>query len=601
MGRFPSDAVRLSRLQPSPTLSPRARLGVSARLRHDTRSGTAMGAMFAAASRRKVTRAPADSAVHNAEKPLGLIDLTLLGVGGTLGSGLFLLAGRAARDIAGPAVTVSFALAGIACIFSGLSYAEMASRHPSCGGAYSFAYAAIGELPAFICGMCLFLEYSVSSAAIARSWAAYLGEAVEVLPSWVTGRSSEWSLLASLLVLGIALLLSGGMKEAKWVINIATALYALVVAMIVGVGSQKVDRANWQPFMPFGIKGLLQASSAVFFAYVGFDEVATVAEEARDAATTVPLAIMLSLLIVSCMYVVATLVLTGVVKYTDIDFDTPFSAAFRTSGAPVIAKLVGVGTAIGMMNTATVSLAAQPRIFFSMGRDGLLPSAFAESMRYTTLGCGVVVSLLALIVPTQALADVVSGGTLLAFLSTNIALLLTRFRLHSRSTKGPFLVFMCAAGCGIAGILIRLGVNGKVGRIPAVLIAVPVSVIPALALGFSGDFRGGIAHERISPSFLCPWVPLLPMLGVFTTCFLLSQLSAKALSALGVWLILSCIFYFCYGARHSKADHAYSGDGLGSADTNRSYNSFASIPLEANSYSSSGSIPDSPPVSEGLL
>lgn len=546
-----------------------------------------------AAMRRK-SSAPQNDAllVHTeSERPLNLTDLTLLGVGGTLGSGLFLLTGRAARLVAGPGVTLSFFVAAVACLFSALSYAEMSSRNPNSGGAYAFAYTALGELPAFLVGCSLTLEYGVSSAAVARSWASYLGDALGFLPGWLSGKGTIFSVLAFVLVLGVSLMLSMGMKEAKWVINSATLFYGLVVLIILVFGSRKVETENWDPFFPFGMHGVIAGSSAVFFAYVGFDEVATVAEEAQDSARTVPLAILLSLAIVTSMYIGASLVLTGLVDYTAIDTDAPFSAAFRGVGMPIIAKLVGFGTALGMMNTAAVSLAAQPRIFMSMGRDGLLPRAFAFSTGTTTVGCGVVIAILALMVETHSLADVVSGGTLLAFLATNVALLLTRSRIHSRARRAPILIYSFVGASAATGIVTRLVSNHELPQWVGLLICPPVVLIPAAMLLIS-DFEGGVQYERAAPSFMCPLVPVVPMLGAFTTCFLLFQLPNKALSALCTWLALAATSYFCYGARNAIIANSYLN--LSVASPTQSYNSFDELAMEARSISSIDSTPTSP-------
>jgi basic amino acid/polyamine antiporter, APA family len=495
--------------------------------------------------------AAADDCAEADDKPLGLLDLVGIGVGGTLGSGLFLLAGRAARDVAGPAVTVSFALAALACLFSGMAYAEMSSRDPDCGGAYAFAYTALGELPAFLVGCCLTLEYGVASAAIARSWASYLGEAFLSLPSWTVGRDSFLSVFAFALVLAITAVLSAGMREAKWIINGSTTVYAVVVIVIIAVGSNHVDTDNWTPFMPYGVTGVLTGASHVFFSFIGFDEVATVAEEARNAAQNVPTAMILSLAIVAVIYVGATLVLTGMVNYADIDLEAPFSAAFRAVNMHTVAKLVGLGTATGMMNTTLVSLAAQPRIFVSMGRDGLLPRYIASTTRATTIRCGIVVSLFALAAPTELLADVVSGGTLLAFLATNLALMNSRIRLHSES--GVRHVFQLAGGCLAAGTFYRLATLGLIPTPVVCVIAALCIFIPSFAL-FRTNMLGGALYEESPPVFLCPLVPLFPIAGVATTAFLLTQLPGLALAGMLGWLTIAFCIYVLYGMHNSVAD-----------------------------------------------
>eukprot|EP00177_Eucheuma_denticulatum_P007464 GFKZ01013586.1.p1 GENE.GFKZ01013586.1~~GFKZ01013586.1.p1 ORF type:complete len:572 (-),score=52.65 GFKZ01013586.1:858-2573(-) len=550
--------------------------------------------LLAAATRRKKNAPPSDalSTTADDERPLNFTDLVLLGLGGTLGSGLFLLTGHAARYVAGPAVTISFVVAAVACLFSALSYAEMSSRNPNSGGAYAFAYAGVGELAAFIVGMCLTLEYGVSSAAVARSWASYLGDALGFLPGWATGTGSMFSVMAFLLVITVATMLSVGLKEAKWVINAATIVYALVVVVILIFGSIHLDTANWDPFVPFGINGIVAGSSAVFFAYIGFDEVAAVAEEAQDAARSVPLAILCSLTIVSLLYVGASLVLTGLVKFSSIDTDAPFSAALRAVGLPVIATTVGFGTALGMMNTTMVGMAAQPRIFVSMGRDGLLPRSLSHSTRLTTIGCGLVVAVLAFFVDTQALADVVSGGTLLAFLATNVSLLLTRARIHSRSRRVPTLIYCFVAASFFAGLLTRLSANDLPPKWLAFALGIPPLVIFAVLLQIS-EFDGGPAVESASPSFLCPFVPLLPLCGTFTTTFLLLQLSTKALSALCSWLVVSALFYFSYSTRHAIIARDFMNLNTDASPSN-SYNSFDNLAMEANSICSDSEEPIQP-------
>ncbi|PXF44181.1 Cationic amino acid transporter 9, chloroplastic [Gracilariopsis chorda] len=540
---------------------------------------------FSAALRRKHpsphARLPLSPA--STEKTLKLHDLVLFGIGGALGSGLFLLTGRAARDLAGPAVTMSFAVAAMACLFSALSYAEMSSRLPNSGGAYSFSYAGLGELPAFLVGMCLTLEYGVSAAAIARSWASYLADAVPFLPSWATGVDSQFSFLAFLLVAALSVVLAMGMREAKWVINISTILYALIVFIIIGFGSFNVDPSNWNPFLPFGFKGVIAASSAIFFSYVGFDEIATMSEEAIDAARTVPLAIILSMLAVTGMYIASSLILTGLVNYSQLNIDAPFSVAFRSVGLPLVARIVAIGTALGMTNTAAVSLAAQPRIFLSMGRDGLLPRTFARSTRTSTLLCGAIVSLLAAVVETQELADVVSGGTLLAFLATNVTLLLTRTRIHSQTSKVPTVIYSFVVASALCGLFNKLAASKALPSWIFMVVAIPACLVPALMLLFS-EFEGGEDVERSPPAFLCPLVPLVPLFGTFTTCFLLFQLSQKALTALCSWLIVSSAAYFMYGAHNALLANEYlilhesPGDG--------SYNSFDDLAMEANSIAS---------------
>lgn len=537
------------------------------------------GLLSNAVRRKTLSSTTSGHQINDEDKPLGLLDLTGLGVGGTLGAGIFLLAGRAARDVAGPAVTVSFVLAAFVCFFSGLAYAEMSSRSPSCGGAYSFAYLALGELPAFLVGMCLSLEYGLSSAAVARSWASYLSEGFH-FPKWL--HSEDLSLLGFLLIVVITALLVIGIKEASWILNTATLAYGSIVIAIVAVGSFDVDPQNWKPFFPFGFEGVAAGAAAVFFSYVGFDEVAVVAEEARNAATTVPIAIVLSLTIVTTLYAASTIILTGLVKYSEISFGAPFAAAFDAVNRPVFAKVVGIGTALGMQNTALVSAMAQPRIFVAMSRDGLIPPAFAErtdrgTPRTSTIVCGTVVSLLALTIPTQRLADVVSGGTLLAFMATCAGLLVTRARLHNGrqdAVQQPYTyVSSLVAGSLVFGILLRVYTNGYLPLLPVLLTGGTCVSIPFLFLVSKLRFAAGADYEPKPPSFLCPLVPVIPALGCISTALLVTQLSHAALGALVIWLTISTFVYFLYGMRNSKADSTPLTDMELESDTSESYGS----------------------------
>jgi basic amino acid/polyamine antiporter, APA family len=376
---------------------------------------------------------------------------------------------------------------------------------------------------------------------------------VQVLPWWAVGRGGGVSVLAGALVLGITTVLAKGMKEASWFINGSMLVYGGVVAVIIVAGLFEVDVDNYTPFLPYGATGVIAGASAVFFSFIGFDEVATVAEEARNAATSVPLAMMLSLGIVAVVYVAATLVLVGMVNYADVDIEAPFGAAFNALNRPVIAKLVGLGTAVGMVNTTLVSLAAQPRIFVSMGRDGLLPRFIASTTRETTIRCGVVVSLFALAVPTELLADVVSGGTLIAFLATNMALMTNRVRLHAGQSVRWVVVL--AAGCFVCGAAYRLATMRLVPMWVAAALVGPAAGLPAAAV-FRLDMRGGAAFEERPPVFLCALVPALPIAGVVTTTFLLTQLPGMALGALAGWLAVSSAIYLLYGVQNSRADGA---------------------------------------------
>lgn len=390
-----------------------------------------------------------------------------------------------------------------------------------------------------------------------------MGETVRELPSWAVARDSTFSVLAFVLVACLTVVLSRGMEASKTLINTATLMYASVVIVIITVGFTKVTPSNWVPYFPFGAAGVLTGASRVFFSFVGFDEVATVAEEARNPARSVPLAMMISLALVALIYVLATVVLTGMIKYSAIDLDAPFSAAFRSVNLGLLAELVGLGTCTGMMNTTLVSMAAQPRIFVSMGRDGLLPAFIASrgdasdtsgsidsATRITTIRCGAVIATFALLLPTELLADVVSGGTLLAFLATNLALMKVRTRANSDAPESE--TTFLAIGCLIAGILCRISVDFDVPQAPFVVAMILFSGVP-LWYVLKLDMRPEAGPADGRPAFVCPFVPWFPAIGVITTTFLLAQLPAVSLFALKGWLLVSLAIYILYGRFHSVA------------------------------------------------
>lgn len=486
-------------------------------------------------------------------RTLTLQDLTLLGIGGTLGSGLFFLTGHAARELAGPAVIVSFAIAACACLPTAFSYAEMTSRLPNRGGAYAFVYATLGEWPAFLVGMCLTLEYGVSAAMVARAWAAYLADAITGLPPWMVGIDSDWSLLGAALMLAVTALLCAGLQRAKWVINISTIIYAFVALVIVAVGATEMRLDNLTPFAPFGAAGIASAASVVVFAYLGFDEIAIVSEEAIRPTQDVPIAILLSVLFVSALYIAAAFVLTGGVPYNAIDLDAPFSAALRSIGHPRIARLVAVGTILGLTNTALVGFAAQPRLFQAIARDSLLPQVLARSTRMSTVICGIFVACLALIIRTDALADVVAGGTTLAFLATNISLLLTRSRLHASSERVPWLILTYF----VSNIAIALSARMSSWLSPQWIYSwcIPsVFFTVSLILGFilNREKFHNILRDGQNPKFLCPWVPLMPMAGILMSTLLLFQLPFNALFTLSSLLVAATLFYASFSVQNSE-------------------------------------------------
>ena len=362
---------------------------------------------------------------------LGPFSLTALGVGAIIGAGIFVLTGLAAHDFAGPGLMLSFILAGLGCAFAGLCYAEFASMIPVAGSAYTYAYATMGELAAWIIGWDLILEYGMASSTVAYGWSKYLLQLLNIfgihLPTFLVSDPfsvpGAWcNLPAALVVLAVTVILVIGIRESATFNAAMVALKLVVVVFVIAVGSAYVDPAHWQPFLPFGMSGVARGAGYVFFAYIGFDSVSTHAEEARNPQRDVPIGIMASLLLCTALYVAVAAVLTGMIPYDQIDINAPLAAAFVHYGLSAAVLLVSVGAVAGITSVLLVLMLSQPRVFFAMARDGLLPYSFFGTVHprfrtphKATMLTGAVVALVAALFPIHALAEMVNIGTLFAF------------------------------------------------------------------------------------------------------------------------------------------------------------------------------------------
>src|SRR5213592_1686970 len=310
---------------------------------------------------------------------LGPVQLTALGVGAIIGTGIFILTGVAAHDRTGPALMLSFVLAGLACVFAALCYAEFASMVPVAGSAYTYAYATLGELFAWIIGWDLVLEYAVASSTVAHGWSQYLLRLLSIfgvtLPErwthspidvteayqfFVTG--SYCNLAAALIVLLVTVVLVIGIRESAGFNSAMVILKLVIVLFVIGVGAAYVRPQNWHPFLPFGWHGVMQGASYVFFAYIGFDSVSTHAEEARNPQRDVPIGIMASLLICTVLYIAVAAVITGMVHYDQIDIDAPIPSAFASVGMPWAQLMISVGALAGITSVLLVLMLSQPRV-----------------------------------------------------------------------------------------------------------------------------------------------------------------------------------------------------------------------------------------------
>ncbi len=463
---------------------------------------------------------------------LGPVALTSLGVGAIIGTGIFVLTGVAAHDKAGAAVVLSFSVAGIACIFAALCYAEFASMVPVAGSAYTYAYATLGELFAWIIGWDLILEYAVASATVAHGWSHYFQDFIGIiglhLPPELTkapfdfdvatgqfvSTGSVVDITAIVIALIITIILVKGIKESSGFNTSMVIIKLAVVLLVIIVGAMYINSANWEPFAPFGYAGLsifghtiwgetgaggvpvgvLAGAAMIFFAYIGFDSVSTHAEEAKRPHRDVPIGIITSLILCTVLYILVSGVITGMVPYDKIDIDAPVSNAFKQVGLEWAQFIVSLGAIAGITSVLLVMMLSQPRIFLAMARDGLLPEnifgAVHDKFRTpwkSTILTGIFVALLGGFLPLRILAELVNIGTLFAF------------------------VVVCAA------VLIMRK-----------------------------------THPEAERPFKAPLFPFVPIMGIITCLILMFSLPEENWLRLFVWLAIGFAIYFLYSVKHSK-------------------------------------------------
>lgn len=440
---------------------------------------------------------------------LSAFDLTLLGVGAIIGTGIFVLTGVAAATQAGPAVVLSFVVAAAACAFAAMAYAELSSSVGGCGSAYGYSYAAFGEIIAWIIGWDLILEYGVAVAAVANGWSGYFNNALTAvglgLPEMLTkgpfaGGLVNLPAVAVILVL-MGLLVAGVRESAR--INAAMVFVKLVtIAVFVGVAVFHVDSANWSPFLPFGwfahtpegkTVGVFAGASLVFFAYVGFDAVSTAVEEAKNPQKDVPIGILASLIFCTAIYIVVSGLLTGILPYPELNVSSPVAYALQKIGINWASALVATGVIFGLTTVMLVLYYGLTRIILAIARDGLLPPFFAkvdektQTPVRTTVLCGVVMAVMAGFIPLGTLAELVNIGTLAAF------------------------VLVCG------GVLILRKTAPDMPR-----------------------------------PFKMPWGMALPVLGIVSCSALIAFLPAVTHVRFVLWLVAGLAVYFLYSVRHSK-------------------------------------------------
>ena len=477
---------------------------------------------------------------HTLKRSLGAMNLITLGIGAIIGAGIFVLTGQAAAKHAGPAVSLSFVLAGITCAFAGLCYAEFASIIPIAGSAYTYGYATLGELVAWIIGWDLVLEYAFGAATVASGWSGYFVSLLQQMHIFIppaltttTGNvlvqyrgawmdvmslppgvsdaglphvTGLFNLVAMLVVLVITTILVIGIKESA---NLNSAIVVVKMAivgifLVLGIGflikHPELARANWHPFIPpsdghgqFGLNGIATGAASIFFAYIGFDAVSTAAQEAKNPQRDMPIGILGSLVVCTILYIIVATVLTGLVNYKSLNVAAPVALGIDVTGVSWGSLIVKIGAVFGLGTVMLVMLLGQSRVFFSMAKDGLLPkwaAAIHPKFRtpyISTILVGIIVSFMPAFLPIDRLAELVNIGTLLAFM------------------------IVCA---GVWILRVR--------------------------------------HPNLKRPFKTPFVPVVPILGIITALYLMTKLEIITWVVMIVWLLFGLIIYFGYSIKHSK-------------------------------------------------
>ncbi|XP_031398032.1 cationic amino acid transporter 9, chloroplastic [Punica granatum] len=530
---------------------------------------------WSSALRAKTLPPPSDpSAVRTVSsdglvRRLGLLDLVLIGIGASIGAGIFVVTGTVARD-AGPAVTISFMLAGASCVLNAFCYAELASRFPAVvGGAYLYTYTAFNELTAFLVFAQLMLDYHIGAASIARSLASYVITVLELfpffrdnIPSWIGHGGEEFlggalsiNILAPIILAILTIILSLGVKESSVVNSIMTVTKVVIVIIVILAGAFKVDVSNWSPFAPNGIKAILTGSTVVFFAYVGFDAVANSAEESKRPQRDLPIGIMGSLLICIALYIGVCLVITGMVPYKFLGEEAPLAEAFKSKGLKYISVLISIGAVAGLTTTLLVGLYVQSRLYLGLGRDGLLPPVFAKvhptrrTPIHSQVWVGIVAAIMAGLFNVHVLSHILSVGSLTGYSVVSACLIVLRWKDNTANQaksrwlsswkEGVICLLLVACSGFAAGVSYRFGASFILP-----LVAVIVAVLATFALYHRQVYAGALG-------FSCPGVPILPAICIFFNIFLFAQLHYEAWVRFVILCIITTGIYAFYGQYHA--------------------------------------------------
>ncbi|ASJ55745.1 amino acid permease [Brevibacillus formosus] len=443
-----------------------------------------------------------DKKESSLKKSLGAFDLTMLGIGAIMGTGIFVLTGVAAALHAGPALVLSFVIAALACVFAALCYAEFASTVPVSGSAYTYSYAAFGEFVAWMIGWDLILEYGVACAAVASGWSGYAQGLLAGfhihLPHALTSafdasKGTIIDLPAVLIIVIITALLMKGTRESASLNTIMVLIKIAVVVLFLVVGVMYVKPENWSPFMPFGFAGVATGAATVFFAFIGFDAVSSAAEEVRNPQRDMPIGIISSLVVCTILYIAVSLTLTGIVPYKLLNVKNPVAFALSYVNQDWVAGFISLGAIVGITTVLLVMMYGQARMFFAMSRDGLLPELFShvhprtQVPQKSTLVVAALVATFGGLLPLSSLAQLTNIGTLFAFILVSIGLVVLRR-----------------------------------------------------------------THPQLPRAFRVPFVPLVPLLAVLFCGYLVFNLPTLTKVGFLGWLSVGAIVYFLYGRKHSR-------------------------------------------------
>ncbi len=532
---------------------------------------------------------------------LSVVDLTALGVAAIVGAGIFSTIGNAAAS-GGPAVSLLFVFTAFACGLSAMCYAEFASSIPISGSAYTYAYATFGELIAWIIGWDLIMEYAIGNIAVAISWSGYFTGLVDGvglhIPSYLTTdyvsasrgyhqaimamkdgtvlnnlsfslqeaynswtlapRIGQFRLIADVPALGIVVLITWicyvGIRESKVANNIMVLLKIGILILVIGVGAFYVNPDNWHPFAPDGITGVLKGVSGVFFAYIGFDAISTTAEECKNPRRDIPVSMFLALIITTILYVAVSLVLTGMVSSHELGVSDPLAFVFERVNLPQLSGIIALSAVIAMASVLLVFQLGQPRIWMSMSRDGLLPKVFSKihpkyrTPAFSTIVTGILVAVPALFMNLTEVTDLTSIGTLFAFILVSAGILVLNPRGKRAENEKGFKVPYYNSRYFLIPIWVIIGLLFYLaGGAFSLINALSVHSIPYLFF----------ILISITVSFYAVWKSwsMIPVLGLLTNLYLMSELGITNWMRFGIWLMIGLLLYFFYGSRKSRLNH----------------------------------------------